>query len=105
MKFLARARRHALTTATIISFSLTFALAGFALLLGILPQDAVLLETANGSSVETGVVLLAVPLVALVAAIFFEATRLAWRGPIKMAEPKQAAVSTLTQWKPGHGEG
>ena len=103
MKFLAQARRRALTTATIISFSLTFALAGFALLLGVLPQDAAVMEASNGSSVETGVVLLVVPLVALVAAILFEATRLAWRGPIKIAERKP--VMTLSDWKPGHGEG
>lgn len=103
MKFLAQARRRALTTATIISFSLTFALAGFALLMGFLPQDADLLEASNGGSVETGVVLLVVPLVALVAAILFEATRLAWRGPIKISEPKP--TMTLSDWKPGHGEG
>lgn len=103
MKFLAQARRRALTTATIISFSLTFALAGFALLLGVLPQDATVMEASNGSSVETGVVLLLVPLVALVAAILFEAIRLAWRGPIKIAERKPAM--TLSDWKPGHGEG
>ena len=103
MKFLAQARRRALTTATIISFSLTFALAGFALLMGFLPQDAALLAAANGNSVETGVVLLVVPLVALVAAILFEAARLALRGPIAIAEPKPAV--TLSDWKPGHGEG
>jgi hypothetical protein len=103
MKFLAQARRRALSTATIISFSLTFALAGFALLMGVLPQDASLLASSNGASVETGVVLLVVPLVALVAAILFEATRLALRGPLKIAEPKPAI--TLSDWKPGHGEG
>lgn len=102
MKFLAQARRRALTTATIISFSLTFALAGFALLMGLLPQEANLLAASSGS-VETGVVLLVVPLVALVAAILFEATRLALRGPVKITEPKPAI--TLSDWKPGHGEG
>ena len=103
MKFLAQARRRALTTATIISFSLTFALAGFALLMGVLPQDANLLAASNGASIDTGIVLLVVPLVALVAAILFEASRLALRGPIKIAEPKPAM--TLAEWKPGHGEG
>ena len=103
MKFLALARRRALTTTTIIAFSLTFALAGFALLLGFLPQDAALMETPSGKSIETGVVLLVVPLVALVAAILFEAIRLAWSGPIKMTERKP--TMTLPDWKPGHGEG
>lgn len=103
MKFLVKARRYALTTATIISFSLTFALAGFALLLGFLPRDANFLAASNGAAIETGVVLLVVPLVALVLAILFEATRLALRGPVKIAEPRPAA--TLTGWKPGHGEG
>ena len=103
MKFLARARRRALTTAPVISFSLTFALAGFALLLGLLPHDAALLEASNGHTVETGVVLLVVPLVALVAAILFEATRLAWRGPVNIADPKPTVA--LSDWKPGHGEG
>lgn len=102
MKFLAKAQRHALTTATIISFSLTFALAGFALLFGFLPQDAHSLA-ASGKSIETGVVLLAVPLVALVLAILFEATRLALRGPLNLAQPRP--TRTLTDWKPGHGEG
>jgi len=103
MKFLAQARRRALTTATIISFSLTFALAGIALLMGLLPQDAGLLATSSGATIETGIVLLVVPLVALVAAILFEAGRLALRGPVKIAQPKPA--STLSEWKPGHGEG
>jgi len=103
MKFLAQARRHAVTTATIISFSLTFALAGIVLLMGLLPQDADHLATSGGASIETGIVLLVVPLVALVAAILFEAGRLALRGPVKIAEPRSAGA--LSSWKPGHGEG
>jgi hypothetical protein len=102
MKFLANARRRALTTATIISFSLTFALAGFALLLGFLPRDAAFLAASTGS-IETGIVLLVVPLVALVLAILFEAARLVWRGPVKMTRPNPSRP--LSEWKPGHGEG
>jgi hypothetical protein len=102
MKFLAKARRRALTTATLISFSLTFALAGFALMLGLLPREAHFLPASTGS-IETGVVLLVVPLVALVLAILFEATRLALRGPVRMAPRKQ--TQPLSDWKPGHGEG
>ena len=102
MKALAAARRRALTTATIISFSLTFALAGFALLLGLLPQDAGHLASATWS-VDTGIVLLVVPLVALVATILFQAFRLAMLGPIRMRDARP--VRTLTDWKPGQGEG
>ena len=102
MKFLAQARRRALTTATIISFSLTFALAGFALLLGFLPRDANFLVSSTGS-IETSIVLLVVPLVALVIAILFEAARLVWRGPVKMARARPSRA--LSEWKPGHGEG
>lgn len=102
MKALAKARRQALTTATIIAFSLTFALAGFALLLGLLPSDANFMSSATWS-IDTGIVLLVVPLVALVAAILFQATRLAVRGPVQIGKPKP--VRTLTEWKPGHGEG
>ena len=103
MKFLAAARRRALTTATVISFSLTFALAGFALLMGLLPNDANMLAASMGS-VDTGIVLLVVPLVALVLAILVEATRLSLRGgPLRIGERKP--TGTLTDWKPGHGEG
>lgn len=102
MKFLAAARRNALTTVTVIAFSLTFAIAGIALLLGLLPSQANLLSTARGS-VDAGVVLLVVPLVALVLAILVEAVRLTLRGPIRMTEPRPARV--LSDWTPGHGEG
>lgn len=102
MKFLAAARRNALTTVTVIAFSLTFAIAGIALLFGLLPSNASLLSTARGS-VDAGVVLLVVPLVALVLAILIEATRLTLRGPIRMREPRPARV--LSDWTPGHGEG
>lgn len=102
MKALAKARRQALTTATIISFSLTFALAGFALLMGVLPQKANMLASSTWS-VDTGVVLLVVPLVALIAAMLFQAARLAFLGPVIIGEPK--APRTLSEWKPGHGEG
>lgn len=98
MKFLAAARRSALTTVTVISFSLTFVLAGLALLLLLLPEPA----RAIGS-VDLGVVLLLVPLLALVAAMLVQATRLALRGPLLMRDAKR--IGQLTEWKPGHGEG
>ncbi|RYE86914.1 MAG: hypothetical protein EOP19_05615 [Hyphomicrobiales bacterium] len=82
---------------------MTFALAGIALLLGLLPEQAATMVTSSGTSIETGVILLVVPLVALVLAILVEATRLTLRGPVKMTRPKP--VNTLSAWKPGHGEG
>lgn len=103
MKFLGLARRHALTTTTVIAFSLTFVLAGIALLLGYLPETTSFLKTPSGASIDTGVVILVVPLVALVIAILVEAIRLAWLGPIKFDTPRPAP--SLTGWKPGHGEG
>lgn len=102
MKFLANAHRRALTGATVIGFSLTFALAGFALLFGLLPETAELLITRHGP-VDAGVVLLLVPLVALVAAMVFHAVRLTLAGPVQMQQPRPAR--TLTDWQPGRGEG
>lgn len=102
MKFLANARRRALTTVTVISFSLTFVIAGMAMLLGLLPLDTSSVDFSIGS-VDGGVLLLVVPLLALVLAMLFEATRLALRGPLKMSDDKPVRV--LSEWKPGHGEG
>ena len=102
MKLLAKARRKALTTATLISFSLTFVAAGLALLLGLLPYNSSALASSLGP-VDAGVVLLMVPVGALVLAILVEAVRLTIRGPIQIDEPKP--VGTLTEWKAGHGEG
>jgi hypothetical protein len=102
MKFLATAHRRALTGATVIAFSLTFALAGFALLFGLLPETAAFLTTRQGP-IDTGVVLLVVPLVALVGAIVFQAVRLTLAGPVQMQPPRPAR--TLTDWQPGRGEG
>lgn len=97
-----RTRHRALTSVTVIAFSLTFVGAGIALMAGMLPNRADFLTGATGS-VDTGVVLLLVPLCALVLAILFEATRLALRGPVQMSQPR--AIPALTEWKPGHGEG
>jgi hypothetical protein len=98
----ARARRKALNIVTVISFSLTFVGAGFALLLGLLPADANFVASAMGP-IDTGIILLLIPLCALVLAILFEATRLALRGPVEIAQPRPTPA--LSDWKPGHGEG
>ena len=95
-------RRHALTTATVIGFSLTFVGAGVAVLLGLLPDDVSPIASAFGP-IDSGVVLLLVPLCALVFAMLVEATRLALRGPLQIAQPRPTPV--LSEWRPGHGEG
>ena len=102
MKYLAATRRKALTTATVISFSLTFLLGDLAILLGLLPSDLRAVESALGR-IDTGVVLLLVPVIALIAAMVVEATRLALRGPVVIDEARP--VGPLTDWKPGNGEG
>jgi hypothetical protein len=98
----ASARRKALNMVTVISFSLTFVGAGVALLLGLLPADANFVASAIGP-IDTGIVLLLIPLCALVLAILFEATRLAMRGPVEMAQPRTRPA--LSDWKPGKSEG
>jgi hypothetical protein len=96
------ARRKALNMVTVISFSLTFVGAGVALMLGLLPPDANFVASAMGP-IDTGIVLLLIPLCALCLAILFEATRLAMRGPIEIAQPRPTPA--LSDWKPGTGEG
>ena len=98
----ANARRRALNMVTVISFSLTFVGAGVALMLGLLPPDANVVDSAMGP-IDTGIVLLLIPLCALVLAILFEATRLTLRGPVEIAQPR--VTPALSDWKPGNGEG
>jgi hypothetical protein len=78
----------------VISFSLTIAAAGIGLLMGILPARAATLMPM----VDTGVVLLFVPLCLLVVAILAEAVRLSLRGPLRIHEPRR--VRTLSSWVP-----
>ena len=58
------------------------------------------LDHLKGAAVA---LVIGLPLVALVLAMLFEATRLALRGPLKMSDDKPLRV--LSEWKPGHGEG
>jgi len=90
--------RNPLTAAAAISFSLTFVGAGVALLLGYLPQ-ATRLGTTD---IDTGVVLLVVPLCALLLAIIVEVTRSTLRETVHDTRPR---TNPLGAWKPGHGEG
>jgi hypothetical protein len=91
--------RNALSAATAISFSLTFVGAGIALLLGIIPQRAII----GAGEIDTAVVLLFVPLCALLFAILVEVVRSILREGLQA--PKARQSSPLGAWKPGQGEG
>ncbi len=91
--------RNPLTSAAAISFSLTFVAGGIALLAGLLPQQ---LNTHLGE-VDTGVVVLFVPLCALLLAVIFEAVRSIMRDNLR--EPAPRKTNPLDAWKPGMGEG
>ncbi len=90
---------NALTAATAISFSLTFVVAIVALLLGIIPERSLNI----GFGIDTGVLLLFVPLCALVFAILVEVLRTMIGGGFKPDKPP--APNPLSAWRPGHGEG
>jgi hypothetical protein len=85
---------------TAISFSLTFVLASVALLMGFIP--ATTRSIVLPVDIDIGVVLLTVPLCALVLAMLLEAIRAAVKG-MPRSVPRPAI--TLSQWRPGTGEG
>ena len=88
---------NAMSAAAAISFSLTFVIAIAAFALGLVPA------LDFGGSIETGVVLLFVPLCALVFAILAEAVRGSLARSFKPEAPR--AANPLAAWRPGHGEG
>jgi TRAP-type C4-dicarboxylate transport system permease small subunit len=94
-----RLLRNPLTSAAAISFSLTFVAGGIALLTGLLPARA---TTAMGE-IDTGVVVLFVPLCALLLAIIVEVVRSIVRDGLRYQAPRKA--NALESWKPGMGEG
>ena len=91
--------RNPLTSAAAISFSLTFVAGGIALLTGLLPQQ---LSTHIGE-IDTGVVVLFVPLCALLLSVIFEVVRSVMRE--NMHDPAPRRTNPLDSWKPGMGEG
>jgi hypothetical protein len=91
--------RNALSAATAISFSLTFVVAGIALLLGIVPPRSI----TGAGEIDTAVVLLFVPLCALLLAILVEVVRSVLREGLQAPKPRN--TSPLSAWKPGNGEG
>ena len=92
---------RSLTSITAISFSLTFVGVIIALLAGFLPRNFALLEI--DAQVDTGVMLLFVPLCALVLAIVAEVLRAAMRGPVRPQVPRLRRP--LSNWQSGHGKG
>ncbi|MEQ1770670.1 MAG: hypothetical protein ABL879_12600 [Devosia sp.] len=90
-----RASRQ-LFAAAVASFSITLAAVSYGVLGGYVP-----LRMSAIDRVDFGALLLVVPLVALMLALVFEATRLALRGPVSIAEPKTLPIA----WAPGHREG
>ena len=91
--------RNTLSAATAISFSLTFVVAGIALLLGIIPPRTI----TGAGEIDTAVVLLFVPLCALLFAILIEVARSVVREGLQPPRTRQA--KPLAAWKPGRGEG
>jgi hypothetical protein len=98
-RHLLRLFANPLSAATAISFSLTFVGAGVALLLGMVPNSLLL----GAQQVDTGVVLLLVPVCALLAAMIFEAVRASLNDGIE--QHPAARATALSAWKPGRGEG
>lgn len=99
IRALRRLFANPLSAATAISFSLTFVGAGIALLLGFAPATLPL----GAGEVDTGVVLLFVPLCALLFAILVEAARTTIRE--SRAGSAAPRANPMAAWKPGQGEG
>ncbi|MEO6395053.1 MAG: hypothetical protein ABIO40_04005 [Devosia sp.] len=85
-----------LVTGAAVSFSLTLLAGSYAVLSGSVPLRINAIER-----VDIGAMLLFAPVCALVLALLFEATRLALKGPLEMAEPRAIPID----WSPGHREG
>ena len=95
----AKARRaRAFTTATVVSFSLTLLAGSVAVLTNKVPLQALTL----GERIDLGAMLFVAPVLALVLAVVFEATRIAL-SPNKLPEPRRRQV--VRNWTPGHREG
>jgi len=92
--------RHNLTVATAIAFSLTFLAGGVAVLLGFVPPRHLM----GIGEIDTGVIMLFVPLSALLLAILVEVARSIVKEGLQPARPARQ-VNPLAAWKPGHGEG
>lgn len=96
-KPVAKARARAFTTSTVVTFSLTLLAGSVAVLANVVP----LRNMDLGERIDVGAILFVAPVVALVLAVVFEATRIALRRePLPEPRRKQAVV-----WNPGRREG
>lgn len=92
-----RSRAKAFTTATVISFSLTLLAGSVAVLANVVPLKAL----TFGERVDLGAMLFAAPILALVLAVVFEATRIAF----SREQLPEARRQPVVDWTPGHREG
>jgi hypothetical protein len=92
-----RNRAKAFTTATVISFSLTLFAGSLAVLGNAIPLKAM----SFVERIDLGAVLFAAPILALVLAVVFEASRIAFSRE-QLPEPRRQPV---VDWTPGHREG
>jgi hypothetical protein len=86
-----------LTTASVISFSLTLLAASLAVLLGFVP----LRQISHFDRLTVGELLFLMPVVALVLGVVFEASRIAFSRQ-ELPEPRQ---QQQIRWSPGRREG
>ena len=92
-----RRKAKAITTTTIVSFSLTLLVAAFAILFGFVPLKSV----TTGMRVDIGALLFIVPVVALVLAVCVEVVGIALKQTTLPEPRRQQAV----RWSPGRREG
>lgn len=92
-----KARARAFTTATVVTFSLTLLAGSVAVLGNLVP----LRNLSLGERIDVGAMLFVAPVVALVLAVVFEATRIALRRE-PLPEPRRQQV---VRWTPGQREG
>ena len=91
-------RAAAFTTATIVSFSLTLLVGAIAVLTNLLPLQSL----TRVERIDLGAVLFIAPILALVLAVVFEATRIAFT---RKELPQPRRREAVLHWTPGRGEG
>ncbi len=99
LSFARRFLRKPLAATTVISFSLTFVVAGVLYAIGVIPPRA---GTGFGN-LDAGVLMLFVPLCALILAITVEVVRSILRDGLR-TRPRSRHGNPLASWKPGMGE-
>ncbi len=92
---------NALMATAAISFSLTFVVAGLAILFGLVPPLAI----PGMASLDLAVLLLVVPLCALMATLLVEVVRLGFTQGTLPGQGLLAPARSPRAWRPGTGEG